>query len=149
MIPSELAVTDNDFNRWLAEANEERYARAKAEWCFLRALPDGPDRYEVRTGENFFSGGMLYLPDADGVRWYVPAIWTVCVYFRPQWKDWAVQAWEDHLEGLVVPDGPRAHKTLAKARDDAEGLFAVLTGAPRRESWPYRTKSALAGRGVG
>jgi hypothetical protein len=100
-------------------------------------------RTESCTGINDHPGGMLYLPDETGACHYVPAVWTVTVSevktasYRP---DWTVQGTDQ--VGCVVPaEGPRTHKSLAKARKDAAALFATLTGAPRQEPWPHSEKT--------
>ena len=97
------------------------------------------ERREARTGTNPWPSGAILLPDptrGPGL-WYTPTVWTVSLWFRKEFRDWLVQG-KDHLGCVVPSEGPRSHKTLAKARDDAERLFATLTGSPRRETWPYR-----------
>lgn len=66
----------------------------------------------------------------------IPAVWTVRVWQRPEWLDYAVQAQELHTGALVPASGPRLNKTLHKARKKAARLFAVVTSALAFEEWP-------------
>lgn len=67
-----------------------------------------------------------------------PTEWTVRIWPRPEWNDVAVQAFEKHTGAVVPAAGPRGHKTLGQARDDAESLFAVVTCSRTVQPWPHR-----------
>jgi len=64
-----------------------------------------------------------------------PAVWTVRIWPRKEWNDFAVQASEKHTGAVVPAAGPRSHKTLGLARKDARGLFACVTSAMREVPW--------------
>lgn len=89
--------------------------------------------YERRTAEN--PRDLVYF---EG-RVPVPAVWTVRVWRCPLWHDvthhcYMVQASEQRT-GARVPSAPRRYATLARARKDAQHLFAVVTGAMVVEPW--------------
>ena len=115
----------------IEEAKQEIYAKAKAAWSFLSSPI--VTRHETHTGLNRFD--LIHIPGEVPV----PAEWTVVVWHRvhnPSNKDWAVQGFESHVPGLVSQ--LRSYSTLAKARDEAEWLYAILTGSMHVESWPAR-----------
>ena len=112
-------------------AKQETYARAKVEWAFLSAPI--ATRHETRTGANRFD--LIHTPGEVPI----PAEWTVVIWQRvhnASAKDWAVQGFESHVPGLVSQ--LRHYPTLAKARDEAEWLYAILTGSLDVETWPAR-----------
>jgi hypothetical protein len=115
----------------IEESKQETYAKAKVEWAFLSSPI--ATRHETRTGVN--RSDLIHTPGKVPV----PTEWTVVVWQRvhnPSSKDWAVQGFERHLTGLVSQ--LRSYPTLARARDEAERLYATLTGSLHVERWPAR-----------
>lgn len=101
---------------------------------------------ESRTGKNPFSfiykSGQVPFPEE----------WTVTVSYNEANRystPWEVMATETATgakigssdSGLYPdPARPRQHKTLGRARDDAEDLFATCVSAMWAEPWPFRPK---------
>jgi len=93
------------------------------------AYPRSMKGQEQRTRENPFD-----LVHRDGEVPF-PTVWTVRIWPRKEWNDFAVQASEKHTGAVVPADGPRGHKTLGQARKDARALFAVVTSSKTEEPW--------------